>query len=50
METGKLEVEVNGERIELSSDWFEFKLEKVVGDLSVDVLEVENVVVMIERV
>ena len=50
METGKVEVEVDGERIELSSDWFEFKLEKVVGDLSVDVLEVENVIVMIERV
>ncbi len=50
METGKVEVEVNGEKIELSSDWFEFKLEKVVGDLSVDVLEVENVIVMIERV
>ncbi len=49
MERGEIEIQVDGEVVKLSSDWFEFKLEKVVGGMKADVIEVDNVVVLIER-
>jgi valyl-tRNA synthetase len=48
VESGAIEVEVGGEKIELKIEWFDVEIEKVVGGEGVEVLEIENAVVIVE--
>ncbi len=47
-EEGRIEVEVNGEKVELKREWFDIEIEKVVGGEGVEVIETENSVIIIE--
>ncbi len=47
-EVGRIEVEVNGEKVELKKEWFDIEIEKVVGGEGVEVIETENSVIIIE--
>ncbi len=48
IESGRIEIDVDGERIELKSEWFDVEMEKVLGGEGVEVLETENAVVIVE--
>ncbi len=46
---GRITIDVNGSEIELKREWFDVRVEKVVGGKDVDVLEAENVLIIIDK-
>ena len=46
---GKIELDVNGEKIELKTEWFDVEVENVVKGKGVDVLESGNTIILIEK-
>ncbi len=48
-EDGRIEVEIDGEKVELKKEWFDIEIEKVVGGEGVEVIETENSVIIIEN-
>ncbi len=46
---GKVSIDVNGSKIELKREWFEVRMEKVVGGKDVDVLEAGNILIIIDK-
>jgi valyl-tRNA synthetase len=48
IESGSIQIDINGEKIEVFADWFEFEFEKTVEGRGVEVIEVENALIMVE--
>ncbi len=46
---GKITINVNGDQIELEKDWFDIKIEKVIGGKDVEILETENALIIIDK-
>ncbi len=46
---GKITINVNGSEIELKREWFDARVEKVVGGKDVDVLEAEDILIIIDK-